>query len=122
MWMAACHRLNQQSDAAIYVAFVDLEDRNKWLSSARNLKQQDGKVSLTLDLPPVIRPLKNELMTVRRALPSDIKQKSCIKYLKSYPYLQLQVPGRNPIYPKTAKETIAERFLEMDTKVTFSHK
>ena len=59
--MAACHRLNQQSDAAIYVAFVDLEDRNKWLSSARNLKQQDGKVSLTLDLPPVIRPLKNEL-------------------------------------------------------------
>ena len=36
--MATCHRLNQQADAAICIYFVELDQRNKWLMGARNIK------------------------------------------------------------------------------------
>ena len=49
---AACHRLNQRSDAGIIARFTDLQQRDRWLLGARGLKNSDLRVSISPDLPP----------------------------------------------------------------------
>ena len=62
---AACHRLQQDKDARIIARFVDLQKRDQWLLGARRLKNSDLRVSLSPDLPPVLWPLKKELLEKR---------------------------------------------------------
>ena len=85
--LAACHRLAQKNDAGIIARFVDLGDRNKWLSSAKNLKNKNTNVSISPDMPPVLRPLKDDILKIRKELPPDDKRTSQVKYLPNWPYV-----------------------------------
>ena len=84
---AACHRLRQQDDASILVRYVDLNKRNQWLSSAKNLKGKDTNISISPDLPPVLRPLKRELLNKRKTLPPQQKSRAHLRYLREWPYI-----------------------------------
>ena len=89
------------------------------MEGTKHLKRED-KISVMPDLPPVLRPLKKDLLAVKRDLPVDLRKKARIKYLKKWPYLQLTVPGRDPAYPKqTAKEVVAD-YLEHDPAMSFT--
>ena len=59
---SACHRLNRKKDAGIIIRFKDLSRRNRRLDEAKNLRTHPDKISISPDLPPVIRPLKSELL------------------------------------------------------------
>ena len=69
---AAYHRPSQKANAGILVRFVDLAQRDSWLSGTKHLNNYSGKVSISPDLPPVFRPMNDELMEVRSKLPRDI--------------------------------------------------
>ena len=109
---AACHRLNQRSDAGIIARFVDLQQRDQWLLGARGLKNSDMRVSISPDLPPVVRPLKKELLEKRRTLPPNIKSKAHIRYLRQWPYVELSMgKDKDPIRPSCELRTIVQSFL-----------
>ena len=67
---AACHRLNQRIDAGIIARFTDLQQRDRWLLGARSLKNSDRRISISPDLPPVVRPLKKELLEKKTSTPT----------------------------------------------------
>ena len=106
---AACHRLRQQYDASILVRFVDLNKRNQWLSSAKNLKGKDTNISISPDLPPVLRPLKRELLNKRKTLPPQQKSRAHLRYLREWPYIELSM-GKNvtPIRPEISKRSVVQ--------------
>ena len=56
--MSAFHRLSQSENSGIIVRFCDLKDRNAWLQNAENLQNSPSRVSISPDLPPVLRSLK----------------------------------------------------------------
>ena len=116
---SACHRLSKDKDAGIILSFMDLDDRNQWLSGARNLKNHPDRISLSPDLPPIARRLKKELMDYRRNLPLDVKQKSKVQYLRTWPYVQLSIQGRNPYHPKISLDDITKAFLGFDPACRF---
>ena len=60
--MAACHRLSNEANFAIIAKFVNLDDRNTWLSCAKNLKGKGTSVSISPDLPPALKPLKTDTL------------------------------------------------------------
>ena len=60
--LAACHRLGKKAGSGIIVRFRDLRQRNQWLMGAKNLRNHTDNISLSSDLPPVLRPLKTELL------------------------------------------------------------
>ena len=55
---AACHRLSQKADAGIIILFCDVSRRNMWLANARHLRGSANHVSISPDVPPVLRPIK----------------------------------------------------------------
>ena len=73
--LAACHRLSPSADAGIIVRFVDLNDRNMWLNNAKNLKSTNQNVSISPDLPPVLRGLKSDILKQGKSLPLKINRK-----------------------------------------------
>ena len=88
--MAACHRLNGNKDAAILIHFLDLDKRNRWLAGAKGLTSYPGKVSLSPDLPPVARQLKNEVLQRRSELDAETKRLSSVIFVPdptSCPYV-----------------------------------
>ena len=93
--IAACHRLRQARDAPITIRFCDLAARNAWLDGAKGLRNRPPpyKVSISPDLPPVLRPLKKDLMRERKALPDEQRQSSSIRHLREWPYVELKVRG-----------------------------
>ena len=93
---AACHRLSTKRNAGIIVRFMDLAQRDQWLSGTKNLKNYNKKISISPDLPPVLRPAKDELLQERSKLPLQTKQKSRIKFLPQWPFVQLKVEGGTP--------------------------
>ena len=108
---AACHRLNQRSDAGIIARFTDLQQRDRWLLGARGLKNSDLRVSISPDLPPVVRLLKKELLEKRRTLPPEVKSKAHIRYLRQWPYVELSMGKDNdPIRPSCEPRTIVQSF------------
>ena len=109
---AACHRLQQDKDAGIIARFVDLQKRDQWLLGARRLKNSDLRVSLSPDLPPVLRPLKKELLEKRRELPPEVKSRAHVRYLRQWPYVELSM-GKNKtsIRPSTTQRAIVQKFL-----------
>ena len=109
---AACHRLNQRNDAGIIARFTDLQHRDRWLLGARSLKNSDRRISISPDLPPVVRPLKKELLEKRRALPPEVKSKAHIRYLRQWPYVELSMgKDKDPIRPSSEPRTIVQSFL-----------
>ena len=104
----ACHRLSRKADAGIILRFVDLSQRNRWLMNARHLKtaNMNENISISPDLPPVIRPLKTDLLQQRKALPPDIRAKAHIQYISAWPYVKLTVPGQPPRVPSQQKDSV----------------
>ena len=95
---------------------MDLAQRDRWLAGTKHLKNHSGKVSISPDLPPVLRPLKDELMMERSKLPAHIKQKSRIKFLPQWPFVELKTYGQPPkrssvnLRSVTAQEAQCEPF------------
>ena len=93
---AACHRLSPQPNAGIIARFMDLDQRDRWLAGTKHLTNHSGKVSISPDLPPVLRPLEDELMRGRSKLPAQIKPKSRIKFLPQWPFVERKIDGQPP--------------------------
>ena len=94
----ACQRLNHTvENSAIHVSLVDLSVKNKWFANAKNLKQYNTStkrnVSISQDVPPVIRPFKRELLKKRADLPAGEKGKTKLRYLSTYPFVILMGPS-----------------------------
>ena len=66
---SVCHRLSPKPNAGIIIRFVDLAQRDQWLTGTKHLKNHPKKVSICPDPPPVPRPLKDELMQRRDPTP-----------------------------------------------------
>ena len=111
---AACHRLSQKPNAGIILRFVDLAQRDSWISGTKHLKNYSGKVSISPDLPPVIRPLKDELMEARAKLPTDIKQKSRLKFLPQWPFVELRIQGQSPKRPSSSLGSVTSKMLSIE--------
>ena len=110
---AACHRLSQTADSGIIMRFQDLSQRNAWLDNAKNLRHHPdcGKVSISPDLPNDLRPLKTELLNIRKALPREQKKNSSIRYLKQWPYVELRIKNQPTIRPTESITHVCERVL-----------
>ena len=111
---AACHRLSQKANAGIIVRFVDLAQRDSWLSGTKHLKNHSRRVSISLDLPPVIRPLKDELMEMRSKLPRDTKQKSKLRFLPHWPFVELRIDGQSPKRPSFSLSAVTSKMLDIE--------
>jgi hypothetical protein len=107
----ACHRLAQKDDAGIIIRFSDLTDRNSWLTNAKNLKNTQCNVSISPDMPPCLRPLKTDILNIRKDLPPAQKQLAQVKYLPSWPYICLKIRGKATMNPRIRKETIISKYL-----------
>ena len=110
---AACHRLSQEANSGIIMRFIDLSQRNSWLDAAKNLKHfpDCNNVSISPDLPNDLRPLKTELLNKRKALPSEQKKNSSIRFLKEWPYVELRVKNHPTIRPTESVAHVCERVL-----------
>ena len=108
--MMACHRLSQTKDAGIIVRFVDLADRDAWLAGTKHLRStaNGAKYSISPDLPPKLRPLKDEIMKKRKELEPSRKKQATVRYLPSWPFVQLSFKDRkdNKIVPSVSKSKV----------------
>ena len=107
----ACHRLSQTAKAGIIIRFNDLQNRDSWLANAKNLKNSSQNVTLSPDLHPVLRPLKADILKVRKNLPPLRKQQTTVKYLPSWPYICLKERGKPTVNPSISKEEIVAAYL-----------
>ena len=57
------------------------------------------KILLCPDLPPVLRPLKDELMQRRAQLPAEQKQKSRVRLIPQWPFMELGIQGQSSQSP-----------------------
>lgn len=105
---AACHRLGRKADSGIIVRFRDLQTREKWLGGAKNLSGHPDQISLSPDLPPVLRALKRDLLEKRKAMPKDIKAKHSIRYLRQWPYVVMHGPDKAKTFPSFTKQSIVK--------------
>lgn len=94
--LAACHRLSQSQDAGVILRFVDLSKRNKWLAGARHLRGHPDRINICPDLPPLLRPLKTQLLDARKAMPPAQKSKTSLRYLAQWPYVEMATSGGGP--------------------------
>ena len=119
---SACHRLSTKANAGIILRFRDLQQRNQWLDNAKNLKNHQDKISISPDLPPVLRPLKSELLQKRKDLPPAQKQRSSIRHLRQWPYVQLSLGYGQTIVPSITKQSITESILGSKLLISLSEK
>ena len=113
--MAACHRLAKTQNAGIIIRFCDLAQRDRWLAGTRNLRDYQGpRISLSPDLPPVLRPLKDSLMQKRKNLAPDQKSVSRVRYRPQWPFVELQIGNRPPIKPDTSVTDVVTKALGMN--------
>ena len=120
---SACHRLRHNvPNATTIIRFTDLAERENWLSKAKNLPAIDTSLSFSPDLPPVLRHCKNELLKLRRDLPSSEKRNTRIKYLAHFPYIELVYKDRvkQPVRPSKTKEQLLTDILGFSPDLTFS--
>ena len=92
--ITACHRLKQSENSGVIIRLCDLSQRNRWLAGARNLQRHPGKISVSPDLLPVLRSLKNDLLVKRKGLPPADTAQSRINYISRWPYVTLAVAGK----------------------------
>ena len=112
--LAACHRLSRKADAGIIIRFCDLAQRDLWLAGSSNLKGLTQKISISPDLPPVLRPMKDSLMLTRKNLPPTVKSESRVRYLHSWPFVELQIKNAPTQRPATSKSDIVKNMLKFD--------
>ena len=105
----ACHRLKQDANAGIIARFLDLSTRDEWLANCKNLR--NTRISINVDLPPCLREVNKQLATKKKDLPPDIKRRSYIRHLPSWPYLYLQHPDRTRTNHTFTKESLAQKAL-----------
>ena len=103
---AACHRLANKDNAGVIIRFKDLQQRNQWLQNAKHLKSHKDNISIAPDLPPVLRPLKKELLEKRKNLTTSEKKGSIIRNLKQWPYVELKILNGPVIRLSTKPEDI----------------
>ena len=102
--LTACHRLSRKPNAGVILRFTDLAQRDRWLAGTKNLRGHTNKISVSVDLPPILRPLKNNLMLMRSKLEPNIKSKSRVRHLPQWPFVELRIEGQSP---KRHQETLA---------------
>ena len=108
---AACHRLSRKADSGIIMRFRDLGMRDLWLSNARFLRGRVDDISISPDLPPVLRSLKTELLQKRKTLAPEEKKRAHIKYLREWPYVELAVGKVRKVQSNVTKETLVKSTL-----------
>ena len=62
-------------------------------------------------MPPVLRPLKDDILKIRKELPPDDKRTSQVKYLPNWPYVCLTIKGKSTKHPRITKQTIIQNYL-----------
>ena len=108
---SACHRLQQKQNAGIIVRFSNLADRNNWLKNAKNLQTSNKNISISPDIPQVLKPLKTELLNERKELPPKQKKTAKIQYHKTWPYISLKI-NENLYKPNYNLETFTTSFYQ----------
>ena len=108
---SACHRLSRKENAGIIVRFCDLSDRDAWLAGTRHIRGYAKRVSISPDIPPELRPMKDDLMRQRSQLEPDTKAKAKLRYLPSWPFVELRIDGQSPVKPKETLTTITRNIL-----------
>ena len=68
-------------------------------------------ISISPDLPPVLRQLKKDILSQRKELDLNVRKMSRIQYIKQWPYLKLKINGQPDRYPKISQDTIVKEFL-----------
>ena len=71
-------------------------------------------ISVSPDLPPVLRQMKDELMKMRRELDGEKKMKAKVRYLPAWPFVELKVGNDEPIRPKTTMASVTKQILGFD--------
>ena len=121
---AACHRLqHNKANSSVIVRFTDLGDREAWLSKARHLPAVNSGLSMSPDLPPVLRKLKTELLLIRRDLPQAEKKNTRVKYLARFPYVEMAYKdGSKPtLRPTKTKQQLLQDVLGFSPDIQFSY-
>ena len=116
---AACHRLAKKENAGIIIGFKDLQQRNIWLQNRKHLKTHEDKISIAPDLPPVLRPLKKELLQKRKNLPPSQKKGANIRNLRQWPYVEMKIANGPTIRPSATAEDIVESVLGFHPMMRF---
>lgn len=109
--ISACHRLSPDANSAIYIRFSDLQQRNNWLSHGKNLAGKETNISISPDLPPILRKLKKDLLQQRKDLDKEDRKHSSVRYLKQWPFLKLKIKDKNDIYPSVSQQSIVSDIL-----------
>ena len=98
-------------DAGIILRFRDLSRRNEWLFGAKNLKGHSDAISISPEVPPVLRAVKKDLRQKRKALSPDDKKTAHIRYLRQWPYMELVVGKNRKIHSDIKKDSVVEKIL-----------
>ena len=61
--------------------------------------------------PPVLRPLRKDLLQKRNELPADAKRQSGIRYRPKWPYLELSVRGQPSIKHNASQGSVVSTVL-----------
>ena len=113
--LPACRRLYQRANTGIIVRFVDLAQRDSWLSGTKHLKNYlRDKVSISPDPPPAIQPLKDQPKEVRTKLPTDIKLKSKLKFLPHWTFVELRIDGQTPKRPSVSLNVVTTKMFDIE--------
>ena len=113
--IAACHRLSRNADSGIIIRFCDLSQRDEWMAATKNLK--DTGISLSPDLPPKLRPIKNAVMLHRKSLSTEEKRKSKVRYLPSWPFVELKFDDKSVFRSPISVNKIVGETLGIDTMI-----
>ena len=77
--LAACHRLSQRANARMILRFLDLAQRDKWLTGTKISEGTPERSAYRLTPLQFSTPLKDNLMLSRSKLAPDIKSKSGVR-------------------------------------------
>ena len=116
----ACHRLSREKDSGIILRFLDLNKRDWWIRNAKHLRNHETRISVSPDVPPVLRPLRKELLQKRSGLPDDQKRQSGIRYRPKWPYLELSIRDRPTVKHNFSQEDIVNKVLDTDLKLVIN--
>lgn len=110
---AACHRLSREADSGVIVKFSNLTSKNIWMAETKKLK--GNRISISQDLPPILKPLKSELLGFRKMLNPEQKPKTKLIYSKSWPYLSLKLADGTLHKPRFGLDDLLKRFFDDST-------
>ena len=102
------------ANAGIILRFTDLAQRDRWLTGTKNLRGHTKKISDSVDLPPILRPLKDSLMLMRSKLEPNIKSKSRVCHLPQWPFVELRIERQSPKRPQETLASISAKVLGFD--------